>query len=112
MAKTNKKTNRTQARFSRFIWYIHFIIFVIVQIIFFKYDGQIGQDWNIMGLNSIGEWVVFNNPLREWIQVYQSQPLNGISATWIIILLIHGLLPIVSTVKAKSNQPYINSPNE
>ena len=98
MARKNKKSARTKARKSRFIWYIHILIFTIVQLVFFILDGDIGRDWDINGLNSMGNWVVFNNPLREWVQIHNSQPLNGITATWGILLLLHGVLVICNTI--------------
>lgn len=94
MTKKNKKADGRRSRKPQFIWYIHIFIFAIVQLVFFIFDGDIGRDWDIIGLNSIGEWAVFNNPLREWVQIHNSQPLNGITASWGIVLLLHGALVI------------------
>lgn len=112
MTKKNKKADRTQSRKSQFIWYIHIFIFAIVQLVFFIFDGDIGRDWDINGLNSIGEWVVFNNPLREWVQIHKSQPLNGVTATWGIVLLIHGALVICHIIWPEKEKITTESSNK
>lgn len=92
MSKINDKESGSRAKKARILWYIHSVIFAIAQITFMTSDGQ--THWTLFGLNPFGEWAALNNPLREWVQIYDDQKLNGFTAIWGLILIIHSLVAI------------------
>ncbi|MUK87759.1 hypothetical protein GMD78_05000 [Ornithinibacillus sp. L9] len=84
---------------------IHIIIFVVAQLAFLLFDGYTG--WHIFNLNPGGEWVVVNlNLLTQYVQLYDSQQLNGVTALWGLFLFIHGLVTVASHFLSRREKPY------
>ena len=88
---SEQKAVPVDAKIKRRRFYIHLIIFAIAQITFFIMDGY--SHWTIFNLNPIGEWVEVNlSHLWKWVQIYDYEMFNLLTVTWVIVLLIGGLV--------------------